>query len=151
MHPIDFSCTQMIPKPPTAIAAEMADMARWSEFEGYGPLPGITRAEYATRTPDMVGSRIRVYNADGSQHVEEIMVWQPEQQIVMRLGEFGPPLARLATHFIERWACEVVEGGTQVRRSIEMYPLGAFTRPLLWLISLFFRRAIAAHLRSMAE
>jgi hypothetical protein len=41
----------------------------------------ILRAEFAVKTPEVAGSRIRVSNTAGSSHVEEIVDWQPERRI----------------------------------------------------------------------
>jgi hypothetical protein len=43
MKPITFAETRFIPRPAGEIAAGIADLSRWSEFGGYGPLPGIAR------------------------------------------------------------------------------------------------------------
>ncbi|MBK8433616.1 MAG: hypothetical protein IPL28_21085 [Chloroflexi bacterium] len=59
MKPITFACHKQIPKSAVEICTEIADVARWSEFGGYGVLPGIAHAEYETKTADMLGSRIR--------------------------------------------------------------------------------------------
>lgn len=128
----------------------ITDLSRWPEFSGYGPLPGIAGAAYESRTDDMVGSRIRVTNADGSSHVEAIIRWVPGGAVAMKMHDFTPPLSRLATHFIEEWAFEPRGAGTLVTRRFELYPRSAATRPFLWLISLLFRRAIARHLKEMA-
>lgn len=69
----------------------------------------------------------------------------------MKLQAFTPPLSRLATHFIEEWRFEVGDGGTLVTRTFQLFAASAWTRPFLWMISLFFRRAIAQHLAEMAE
>ncbi|MEZ4681522.1 MAG: SRPBCC family protein [Caldilineaceae bacterium] len=151
MQPIRFACSAIIHKSAPAICAEIADLARWPEFAGYGPLPGIARAAYERRTADMVDSRIRVHNTDGSTHVEEIYAWAPEVQVAMRLGEFSPPLCHLASHFTEEWGFADEHGATRVTRAFALFPKHAMTRPLLWLIAQFFRRAIARHLVQMAR
>lgn len=127
------------------------NMTRWSEFQGYAFLPGIEEAQFETRTPDMIGSRVRVRNTDGSQHVEEIIAWDPDREIAMKLQEFTPPLNRLATHFIEHWRLAPQGDATLVTRKFQMHPTNALTRFPLWVISLVFRRAIAAHLDHMAR
>ncbi|MEZ4735036.1 MAG: SRPBCC family protein [Caldilineaceae bacterium] len=151
MHPIRFACSATIKKSATTICAEIADVTRWREFPGYGPLPGIANAAYERRTDNMVGSRICVHNTDGSTHVEEITAWKPGVQVAMRLGEFTPPLCHLATHFTEEWSFVEDHGATQVTRSFALFPKRAMTRPLLWLIAQLFRRAIGRHLVEMAE
>ena len=69
-------------------------------------LPGIKAAEFEARTPEVVGTRIRVTNTDGSSHVEEIVEWEPDRRLRLRMGEFSPPLSRLATGFDETWEFE---------------------------------------------
>lgn len=151
MHPITFECRSIIPRKATEICSDIANVSRWSEFKGYGILPGIARAEYENRTNAMVASRVRVYNSDGSEHIEEIREWDFGKKIVMKLYAFTPPLNRLSTHFIEEWSFEAENNTTLVTRKFEMFPKQPITRPFLWLISLFFKRAIALHLAEMVR
>jgi hypothetical protein len=146
MQPIVFACHRTIRKSGMEIASEIANIERWSEFGGYGPLPGIERAHYETRTDNMIGSRIHVRNRDGSEHVEEFYEWEPGRKISMKMHNFSPPLRHLTTHFLEEWTLETREGGTFVTRQFQLFPRSAATRPFLWLISLLFRRAVARHL-----
>ncbi|MBP7693247.1 MAG: SRPBCC family protein [Anaerolineales bacterium] len=150
MQPIEFQCSQLIPAPAEVICAGLADTSRWSEFSGNGILPGIQSAQYEQRTAAMVGSRIRVRNTDGSEHVEEIYAWVEGQAVGMRLQEFTPPLKYLATHFTEDWRFEARPSATFVTRTIRMFPRGPATYPAVWLISRLFRRAIARHLADIA-
>ena len=73
MKPITFSCHESLPFAPEEIAKQILDLTKWSDFHGYGPLPGIKVAEFEVRTEGIVGTRIRVTNVDGSSHVEEIV------------------------------------------------------------------------------
>jgi len=150
VKPIVFACRQVIAKPAEEICAEIADTARWSEFNGYGILPGIASAAYETRADGMVGSRIRVRNRDGSGHVEEIYAWEAGQQVAMKLYEFTPPLSRLADYFTEEWAFAADPRGTLVTRRFQMFARRPLTRLPLWGISQLFRRAVARHLAEMA-
>lgn len=150
MKPISFQCTRLIPASAHAICTEIANVDAWNQFGGYGVLPGIEKAAYETRTEDMVGSRIRVRNTDGSGHVEEILQWTPGKAVAMKLHEFTPPLSSLASHFLEEWTLVPEGSGTRVTRSFQLHPAQPVTRPLLWLISLLFRRAIERHLEQMA-
>ena len=52
---------------------QILDLSKWPEFNGYGPLPGIREADFETKTDEIVGTKIRVTNRDGSTHVEEIL------------------------------------------------------------------------------
>ena len=82
--------------------------------------------------------------------MEEIVEWEPDRRLRLRMGEFSPPLSRLATGFDETL------GVRADRRADEGRPLASSctrrstaTRPLLWLISILLKRAIARHLRQM--
>jgi uncharacterized membrane protein len=151
MEPIRFSCRATLDLPPEEIAAGILDLDRWPEFTGYGPLPGIRSAEFELRTPQIVGSKVRVTNTDGSTHVEQIVEWAPPRRLRLHMGEFTPPLSRLASGFDEIWEFESDGDATRVVRSFEMHPRSDLTRPLLWLISRLVKRAIARHLRQMRE
>jgi hypothetical protein len=150
MNPIEFHCSQNISASAAVICAQIADTTRWSEFSGYGILPGVKSATYEKRTDAMVGSRIHVYNTDGSEHVEEISTWVAGSEIEMRLQEFTPPLSNLATHITEDWSFQATATGTLVTRTIRMYPRRSLIRPVLWLISRLFRQAIVQNLKEMA-
>jgi len=149
MRPIAFSCEATLAEPPERIAEQILDLSLWPGFVGYGPLPGIRAAEFEARTPEVVGTRIRVTGTDGSSHVEEVVEWEPGRRIRLRMGEFSPPLSRLATHFDETFEFERTGGQTRVVRRFELHPKGTATRPLLWLVSLLLKRAVARHLRQM--
>lgn len=149
MKPITFTCRETLALAPEDIAGQILDLAKWPEFTGYGPIPGIRSAEFEARTPGVVGTRIRVTNADGSAHVEEVVEWQPDARLVLHMADFSPPLSRLATRFEEEWTFEPVEGGTHVARTFRLYPKSFLTRPVVWLISLLLRRAVARHLRQI--
>lgn len=151
MTSITFECVELIPQPPQEIAAQILDLNKWTEFEGYGPMPGIQSAEFELKTDKIVGTRIRVTSTDGSSHLEEIREWNPSRRIHLHFQEFSPPLSRLATGFDEVFVFESDNDQTRVTRSFELHPRSIWTTPLLWLISLLLRRAIAAHLRQMRD
>lgn len=139
MNPLRFSCEATLPQKPEEIASQILDLSRWIEFNGYGPLPGIRQAEFEARTAEIVGTRIRVTNRDGSTHVEEIVEWAPTRRLRLHMHEFSPPVSRLAKSFDGTWAFERDGGQTHVVRSFEMHPKSALTRPLLWLISFLLK------------
>ena len=149
MKPIRFSCEATLPQQPEVIASQILDLSKWPEFNGYGPVPGIKQAEFETKTAEIVGTRIRVTNRDGSTHVEEIVEWEPTRRLRLHMYEFSPPVSRLAMAFDESWDFKQDGDQTHVVRSFEMHPKSAVTRPLLWLISFLLRRAIARHLEQM--
>lgn len=147
--PIQFSVQTYLPLTSREIAAKMLDVSEWADFPGYGPLPGVRSAEFETKTPQIVGSRIRVVNRDGSRHVEEILKWEPEQRIQMRLSEFSAPLSAVAECFVETWEFEQAECGTNVVRSFELFPKSIWAMPALWALAPLLKRAIAKHLELM--
>ena len=151
MKPITFACEETLGIGPEQIAGQILDLAQWPSFQGYGVLPGIKAAEYEVRTPEIAGSRIRVTDTDGSSHVEEIVEWEPDRRLRLRMGEFSPPLSRLASGFEESWVFRRTDGATRVTRSFELHPKSRLARPVLWLISLLLKRAVARHLRAMRD
>jgi hypothetical protein len=146
MKPITFSCQETLSLEPEVIARQILDLTKWPDFHGYGPIPGIKSAEFVILTPDVVGTRIRVTNLDGSSHVEEIVEWQSSERLQLRMGDFSAPLSRLATSFLENWKFEREGNETKVTRSFELNATSMLTKPILWFISFFLKRAIARHL-----
>lgn len=149
MKPITFCCTDTLPFTGPQIAEQILDLNRWTDFKGYGPLPGIQAAEFDCRTTEVVGTRIRVTESGGSQHLEEIVDWSPDRRVQIDMYDFAPPLSYLATRFVEVW--EFVPNGTstEVLRSFALYPKSILTRPLLWLISKLLKQAIVQHLKQL--
>jgi hypothetical protein len=149
MKPITFSCQETLDLAPDEIAHQILDVTKWLDFKGWGPIPGIRVAEYEVRTPDIVGSRVRVTNTDGSKHVEEIVEWHPDHRLQLHMKDFSAPLSRLATRIEETWEFERVGNDTHVTRHFEIHARRALTRPFLWVISILFKKAITRHLRQM--
>ena len=149
MKPITFSCTQQLPQSAVVIAEQLLCLEKWTEFQGYGPIPGIRQAEFEVRTGEIVGTRIRVTSTDGSTHVEESMGWEPGRRVQLRMKEFSPPVSRLARHFDETWLFEPDAGGTRVQRVFELHPQSLPAKLLLRLVAVFLRRAITRQLRQM--
>lgn len=150
MKPIHLICEASLNGGTDIVFSGMQDVSQWSSFVGYGPLPGIKKAEYERRTDDMIGSIIRVQNTDGSSHTETIREWAPGQSIVMEFGSFTPPLAHLASKFVERWSFARSGNVTLARREFELYPRSPLTYAPLWMISKFLKRGMAQHLQLIA-
>jgi hypothetical protein len=149
MKPIVFTCEETMHSPPEQIARQILDLSLWPQFRGYGVLPGIRSAEFEHQTPEVVGTRIRVTNTDGSTHTEEIVAWEPERRVKLRMGAFSPPLSRLATGFDETWEFTPLGSMTRAVRLFELHPKSAWSRPTLWIISVLLKRAIAWHMRQI--
>lgn len=147
--PIHVRSTRDLRLTPAQVGEAMLQLENWTDFRGYGPLPGIREARFRVRTPEVVGTEIAVTNTDGSSHVELITEWLDTGGIVMRMSEFTAPLSRFATHFIERWAFDPAPAGTHVVRSFELHPRTWWGGLLLRLIAPLMRRAVDRHLADM--
>ena len=150
MKPVQFCCTATLSQTPEAIAQNLLEVDRWKEFNGYGPLPGIARAEFLVLTPEKVGSRISVVNRDGSTHIEEIVAWELPEKVALRMSEFSLPLAMLATEIRETWRFRQEAEKTEIDRSFEIVPRARWTLPLVALIAWLLKQAIRRHLEEMA-
>jgi hypothetical protein len=152
MTPITFSCEETISATTTEIAEQMLDLTRWTQFRGFGVVPGIKSASFETRTPNVVGTRIRVMSSDDTTCVEEIVEWKPGTWIVIEMKEFSGPIAALATGITETWQFETVaHNQTKVIRTFELYQKSFITKPALYLISVALKQAIIRHLRQLKE
>jgi hypothetical protein len=149
MKPITFACEATLLLTPQDIARQILDLTKWPDFRGYWPIPGIKVAEFDSKTPGVVGSRIRVTNLDGSSHMEEIVEWQPDCRLGLHMKEFSAPLSKLATRFEETWELKRTGNETHVVRCFRLYPTSLMTWLPLWVISFFLKRAIVRHLREM--
>ncbi len=146
MKPIEISVTGLIRKSSQEICVDFLDTSRWPEFKGYAILPGIEQAHIETKTPEVIGSRIKVRNTDGSSHVEEIIEWDVRNRIAVKFQEFNSPLRNLATHFIEVWEFRQAADGTDVSRTMTMHPKGIVGWLVLIPISRLMKKAFEKHL-----
>ena len=149
MKPIEIQVTAQGRKSSQEICEEFLDTDRWPEFTGYSILPGIKSAHFEIKTPDIVGSRIRAHNTDGSSHVEEIIEWDPAEWFVLKFQEFSPPVKYFASHFIETWVFQKSAEGTAVVRTMALYPTGFVGRLILRPISKLMRKAFESHMADL--
>ena len=147
MKPIEIKIVGLIRKPSPEICQEIFDTERWSEFKGYSILPGIKSAQFEVKTPQIIGSRIKVQNNDGSSHIEEIIEWDVSNRIALRFQEFDSPLRNLATHFIETWEFRKSSDGTEASRIMTMYPKGVLGWLMLIPISRLMKKAFEENFR----
>jgi hypothetical protein len=124
MQPIAITISGHTYQSSEEICRELLKTERWSEFKGFFILPGVKNARFECQTPSLVGSRIHVQNTDGSSHIEEIIEWDVLHKVVLRFQEFNSPLKHLATHFIEVWTFDNSANGTEVSRTMILYPKG---------------------------
>ena len=151
MKLLTFTCTKTLPLASEEIADQILDLAKWPDFRGYGPIPGIKTAVFESRTASVVGSRIRVTNLDGSTHIEEIVQWFPDRRLQLQMKDFSTPLSHLATVFVETWEFQQIGRDTKVIRSFEMNAKSRAAWPVLWLISIVLKRAINRHLNDFSS
>ena len=149
MRAITFTCRATLTQTPDEIASHILDVTQWLDFKGYGPLPGIKSAEVEVFTPEIIGTRIRVTNTDGSRQIEEIVEWQLPHRLQLSMQDFSAPLSLWATRIEETWEFEAVGTETKVSRSFRMLPRNIVAWPILWLISILLKKAIARHLRQL--
>lgn len=140
-----------LPYPPRALTARMLDVEQWREFRGYGPIPGIRSAVFELRTPQVVGSRIRVVNRDGSRHVEQVETWDPDRRVVMRFGEFSAPLRWLARAMLDTWDFTPAGPGCRGRREMLMEARSFVAYPCVWVISWWLKAALRRHLHELGS
>ncbi len=151
MNPIEFEVKKIIKNSAKEISKKALEVENWNSFDGYGILPGIEKAEFEERTKKMIGSRIRVKNSDGTDHLEEILEWGSGKRIVMKIYDFPTALSYVATHFIEEWNFEKLgKNETLVSRKFQLFPTSFLTRPLLSQIAAFIEKSIAKQLDEMA-
>jgi hypothetical protein len=151
MKPIEIKIVGHVQKSSSEICTEILDTERWSEFEGYSILPGIESAHFEVKTPEIVGSRIRVQNKDGSSHVEVIIEWDVANRIALRFQEFNSPLQNLATHFIEAWEFRKLPDGTEASRIMTMYPKGLLGWLILVPFSKLMKKAFERNVRQTSS
>jgi hypothetical protein len=149
MRPWLVTCTSTSRHTGNEIAAEILDISNWSKFEGYGPLPGIADAHFERRTADVVGTRIRVTNRDGSTHIEEIIDWRPPETLSLEMADFSRPVSLFASRFTELWKFERVNDATRISRSIELQHKSFFGWLVLGLVSRLLKKAIQRHLTQL--
>ena len=141
MKPIEIKILGHTQKSSQEICLQFLDTERWSDFAGYSILPGIEHAHFETKTPNLVGSRIKVKNRDGSSHVEEIIEWDVQNKVALKFQEFDSPLKKLATHFIETWSFSKSARGTEMSQAMTMYPKGLFGWLMLMPISQLMKKS----------
>lgn len=137
-------------------AAELCDQIftpeSWTSWRGYGPVPGIAEAVVippADAPESRLGTRFEVTNEDGSRHAEVVVEYEPARRLVMKMGEFNPPLSYLAKNIIETWQFDDDGDSVQVARSFDVQPKNAFSAVPLWFITRLLKAATARHLVEM--
>ncbi len=145
--PIEILICGQIQKSAPEICAALLETERWSEFTGYFILPGVKSADFEVKTPEIVGSRIKVQNTDGSTHLEEIIEWEPNRQVAMKFQNFEGPVKNLATHFVETWSFEPAKEGVTATRKMAFFPKNWLGWLVLIPISQLMKKAFEKELK----
>jgi hypothetical protein len=130
---------------PRYIFESFIKIEKWSDFKGFGIIPGIKNANYIVKSDSFIGSLIQVENLDGSSHKEEILAFEKDTYLKIKMFDFSKPLSYFSTHFIEEWALKKMEYGYKFERSMTLYSKGFFSDLILKLISKSLRSAIQKH------
>jgi len=147
---IKFTVATTSPLSPHALCEQIFDVSHWKSFAGYGPIPGIENARVDNLSEDKIGTRFHVKNTDESTHIETVIGFIPQKELVLRMDNFSNPLNLIASHFIEKWQFETERDQTKIERSFELYPLNFWGSIILKIISIFLKKAVRNHLELMS-
>lgn len=144
-----FTTVNELPVSPERLFSFFTALEYWTLFEGWGPMPGITRATL-DRGPWGVGARVRVENTDGSVHHEVVQRYEPGRAYAVKM-ELPPKAQAVLAAVEEELHLEPTPGGTRLTRTFTTTPRAWWTAPLAWLVThVFLRRAVERHDRNAA-
>ncbi len=146
---VTFRVTATTPASPEDIVDNIFEVANWTRFQGWGPIPSIVAVEMSQPTGSRVGTIFKVENSDGSTHEESVLELAPNHRLTMRMDKFSPPLNKIADHFIERWHFRIQDGRTFLTREFELHPRGFAAGILLRPIASLLKKAIQRHTDAM--
>lgn len=118
----------------------------WSEFKGYGILPGVKHVEIRDYSKSKVGTKFNVTNTDNSRHIETVVEYIPNKLLVLKFSDFTKPLSNYVSHFIETYKFDRVKNKTHLERTFQMYPLNVSGKIMLYMIKYFMKKAIRKHM-----
>jgi len=150
LPPITFSIDELIPASPTDIANQLLDPARWQAFQGVGSIPGIAKAEFETMTKSLVGTKIRITNADGSTCLATITEWRPNTRHTVKMADFTGSLSGLVASIEQILEFEPdSEGLTKVTQYVHISPTSESAIPALHDIALDLKMAMLLNSHSV--
>lgn len=121
---------------------QLLDLKRWTVFAGYGILSQIKTAEFRKRTKQVVGTQVFVTKTDGSTHVETIEKWEPTERVQFRIDAFSKPLIYVLRYVEDEFVFTPIEGGTHVKRTIQLYPVNFGGKLFLWYVARHLRKTL---------
>lgn len=128
------------------------DARNFVSFDGFGPIPGIAGASYETPGEPRLGSRRRILKTDGTEHFEEIVLFERPARHTSRITGVSPPFSWLVRWGEDDWRFHRAGLGTLVERTFRF----ELTSPLAALIAapllhVFMRGAARRDLRNIAS
>ena len=126
------------------------DARNFDSFDGFGPIPGIAGAAYETPGEPRLGSRRRIRKTDGTDHFEEIVLFERPGRHVSRITGIAPPFSWLVRWGEDDWRFHPAGTGTLIERTFRF----ELTSPLAALIAapllhVFMRGAVRRDLRNI--
>jgi hypothetical protein len=103
-------------------------------FTGFGPIPGIREASYVTPGEPRLGSLRRIVKTDGTEHSEEITVFEPPARHTSRIRGLGPPFSWLVREGEDDWVFTPERGGTRVDRTFVFTLTSPLAAPVAQLV-----------------
>ena len=122
------------------------NLENWVSFKGYGIIPGIQSAHFINKNEKILGSVIQVKNLDGSTHKEEIIGYQKDKYLQIKMHDFSFPLSRFSESFFEEWDFENKGKYFFVTRKFTLNEKGFFSGIFLKLIGIFLKKEVERHI-----
>ena len=148
---IEFSLSEEFSMSPESFCDEIFDVSKWSDFKGYGPIPGIRSVERKNYSESRIGTRFEIINTDDSNHVETVTDYQHGKLITLYYDGFSKPLDGLASHFTETFQFEKHGSTTHVKRTFQLFPKNFIGKIMLSITTIFLKRAVKKHFEKLVE
>ena len=144
-----FDVALVVPVAPERAFDHTVDAAHLPSFVGFGPIPGIAAAE--DLDPPGPGARRRVFNVDGTSHLETFTAFERPTLHVARIHGLSRPFSWLVREIEDRWIFEPSATGTAIARRFTF----TLTGPFAWLPARLllgpFKQAVALHMRAVSR
>jgi ribosome-associated toxin RatA of RatAB toxin-antitoxin module len=147
---LSFTTTHLFRVTPERLFDFTNDAPNFVSFVGFGPIPGIRKATYETVGEPRIGSKRRITKTDGTEHFEELVVFDRPRRHVSRITGLSPPFSWLVRYGEDDWKFMPSNSGTLIERTFAFEltnPLAAL--PAFPLLHLFMRFAVIRDLRNV--
>jgi hypothetical protein len=152
MSPLHFSIDELVPISPQDFATRLLDLNHWQSFAGYGSIPAIKSAVEENRTPAIIGTAIRITNADASTCLATITEWHPDYRVAIKTTDLTPPLSDSITSIEETWDLEPEpDGQTRITRLVQIFPKSDENNEEVERVALDLKKAMLMHLHQLKE